>query len=121
MAVHRLGDGFGLGGTLKSISWAWFSWGGLLGAPTFFSIGRILSPKKCFLLQGCVTHFLFPVSNNFSLALPGPLYPQSLSAGMVLSSAAKGPGPSWISERSPQVPADTCLQCPAPAFWESLL
>lgn len=25
MAIHRIMDGFGLEGTLKSISWAWFS------------------------------------------------------------------------------------------------
>lgn len=113
IAIHRIMDGLGLEGTLQSISWACFSWGGLPGTPTFFSIGKALPPKKCFLFQGCVTHFLFSAFNDFSLALQSPLHPHTSECR---------DGSQQCSKLHLQAfPADTCLQCPAPASRESPL
>lgn len=116
LAIHRITDGFGLAGTLRSISWACFSWGGLLGTTTFFSIGKIQSPTKCFLLQGCVAHFLF------LLSVISPWLSSLLSMHthlwvhwrfLAVQQRQQNFGPNWISKLFPQVPA-TFL--PSPSF-----
>lgn len=72
LAIHRITDGFGLQGTLRSISWVFLRW---FARNTDFLFHRQNSvSKKCFLLQGCVPHFLFSVFSGFSLPFQSPLH-----------------------------------------------
>lgn len=98
LAIHRITDGFGLEGTLRSISRAGFSRGGLLGTLTFFSIAKILSQRSAFSFRDVflISYSLF---SAISPCLSGLLsIHTSLSAVKVLSSAAEVvAGPDWIS------------------------
>lgn len=90
MAVHRIMDGFGLEGTLKSISWAWFSCGGLLVNPDFVFHRQNSASKEVPSPSGMCYSCPIPCFQSFLPGFRSPLLAHISECGADSQQCSKG-------------------------------